>query len=279
MRLGVVLPNEAAGADPRAIADLARHAELLGFAGVWLPDHLLPPEPYGAVYGGVFEPLMLLAHIAAVTTRVTLGTSVLILPLRDPFLLAKQTATLERLAPGRVVLGVGVGWERSEFSALDIPFRERGARADEAIELLRRLHSTGHGHFAGRFHHADDGVFEPRPTAPIPLSVGGMSDAALRRAARVGDQWQAVGASIEAFRERRDRLRAMAGARRVRAGAVLADRAGAHDAAHLASLAAEWRDAGAHDLAIHFGGLEATRSRMAAFAESYGRASGHTAVI
>ncbi len=99
--LGVVLPNEAADADPREIARLAQRAEELGYASVWLPDHLLPPQPFGDVYGGVHEALILLANIAARTERITLGTSVLILPLREPVLLAKQLATLERLAPGR----------------------------------------------------------------------------------------------------------------------------------------------------------------------------------
>ena len=149
--LGVVLPNEAVDAEPREIARLARRAEALGYSSVWLPDHLLPPAPFGDVYGGVYEPLALLAHISALTERITLGTSVLILPLREPVLLAKQLATLERLAPGRVILGVGVGWDRHEFAALEVPFSERGARADELIQLIAHLHAAGEGGSAGGF--------------------------------------------------------------------------------------------------------------------------------
>src|SRR5918995_5494618 len=145
MRLGVILPNETADADPREIAGLAEYAETLGFEAVWLPDHLLPPAPFGDVYGGVHEALILLAHVAALTEQVTLGTSVLVLPLREPVLLAKQLATLERLAPGRVILGAGVGWDRDEFAALEVPYTERGARADELIELIAHLHAVGQG--------------------------------------------------------------------------------------------------------------------------------------
>ena len=150
MRLGVVLPNEAVDADPREIARLAQRADALGYWSVWLPDHLLPPAAFGDVYGGVYEPLTLLAHISALTEQITLGTSVLILPLREPVLLAKQFATLERVAPGRVILGAGVGWERDEFAALEVPFSERGARADELITLIEHLHAAGEGGFGGR---------------------------------------------------------------------------------------------------------------------------------
>ncbi|GAA3222497.1 hypothetical protein GCM10017691_08600 [Pseudonocardia petroleophila] len=91
------------------LVDLARDAERLGFGTAWLPDHVLPPEPYGDVYGGVYEPLVALSHLAAVTSTIRFGTSVLVLPLRDPFVLAKQVATLDRFSGGRFSLGVGTG--------------------------------------------------------------------------------------------------------------------------------------------------------------------------
>ena len=153
------------------------------------------------------EALILLAHVAALTERVTLGTSVLVLPLREPVLLAKQLATLERLAPGRVILGAGVGWDRDEFAALEVPFTERGKRTDELIELVAHLHTTGSGGFDGRFHRVGSGVLAPQPSAPIPLLVGGKSDAALKRAARVGDLWQAYGVTPDEFRALHARLR------------------------------------------------------------------------
>ncbi len=221
MKLGVVLPNEVADADPREVARLAQLAEELGYASVWLPDHLLPPAPFGDVYGGVHEALIVLANIAARTERITLGTSVLILPLREPVLLAKQLATLERLAPGRVILGAGVGWDRDEFAALEVPYGERGKRTDELIALIEHLHRTGQGGFDGRFHRVGAGVLAPQPSARIPLLVGGKSDAALRRAARVGDLWQAYSVTPDAFRTMHARLHELAGERTVSAGTVI----------------------------------------------------------
>jgi probable F420-dependent oxidoreductase len=264
MRVGAVLPGEDPGDDPRAVARLAQRAEALGFDAVWLPDHPLPPGPYGPIagggsYGGVFEALTLLAHIAALTSRITLGTSVLILPLREPVLLAKQVATLERLAPGRVVLGVGAGWQRDEFAALGVPFGERGARTDDALHLIERLHSTDD----------DRGVFAPRPTARVPIMVGGVSDAALRRAARAGDLWQAVGLSPDEFVTRRAVLESLAGPRRVSPGAVLPSDAMSLDPAELVGDARAWQAAGAEHLAVHFGAADEADERMTAFAAQW----------
>jgi len=269
MQLGVVLPNEAADANPRQIADLARHAEALGFASVWLPDHLLPPTAYGPVYGGVFEPLALLSHIAAVTTCITLGTSVLILPLRDPFLVAKQTATLERLAPGRVILGVGTGWEQTEFAALNVAFQNRGARTDEAIGLIRHLHRTGEASFHGRFYDVDSGVFAPTPTSAIPLMIGGVSDAALRRTARFGDMWQAFGLTRQEFRARRETLRTLASGRSIRAGTVLSATESLRGTETLEREVRQWEAAGADNVAVHFGELPGTAERMTDFMRSH----------
>jgi probable F420-dependent oxidoreductase len=266
MRIGVVLPNESVDSDPREIARLAARAEALGYASVWLPDHLLPPVPFGDVYGGVYEPLTLLAHISAVTERVTLGTSVLILPLREPVLLAKQLATLERLAPGRVILGAGVGWDRDEFAALEVPFTERGARADELIELIAHLHATGKGGLGGRFRRVGDGVFAPRPSTRIPLMVGGKSEAALRRAARVADLWQAYDVTPEEFRALHARLRALAGDRTVAAGTMISAPPDM-DASQLAAYARQWRAAGAEHLAVHPGALDSAAEGLAALAE------------
>jgi alkanesulfonate monooxygenase SsuD/methylene tetrahydromethanopterin reductase-like flavin-dependent oxidoreductase (luciferase family) len=244
MRLGAILPNEAADADPREIARLAQRAEELGYDAVWLPDHLLPPKPFGDVYGGVHEALVLLANIAARTERITLGTSVLILPLREPVLLAKQLATLERLAPGRVILGAGVGWDRDEFASLGVSFTVRGRRTDEILDLVERMHASGEG--------PGGGVLAPRPTARIPLLVGGKSDAALRRAARIGDLWQAYNVTPDEFRALHARLREFAGARHVSAGTVI--RSGDIE---------PWREAGAEHLAVHPGPLAGAAERLA----------------
>ncbi|RCV47560.1 TIGR03619 family F420-dependent LLM class oxidoreductase, partial [Marinitenerispora sediminis] len=242
--------------------------EELGYDAVWLPDHLLPPAEYGPVYGGAHEPLVTLAAVAAVTGRIRLGTSVLVLPLRDPFLVAKQTATLERLAPGRVVLGVGAGWEAAEFAALGADFTGRGARTDDALRLIRHLHTVGRGPFEETRYAFRTGVFAPIPTAPVPVMVGGVSDAALRRAARFGDIWQSVGLPPETFRTRLAALRAHT-SRRIEAGARLSW-PGARRAADVAAEARAFAAAGAGHVAVWFGPLDGFDDRMTAFARTAG---------
>ncbi|KAA0097973.1 TIGR03619 family F420-dependent LLM class oxidoreductase [Mycolicibacterium sp. P1-18] len=261
MKLSVALSNDETGVDPRSIVAQARLAEELGYAGVWVPDHLLPPEPYGDVYGGVYEALMLLSHVAAVTTRVTLGTTVIIVPLREPVLLAKQLATLERLAPGRVVFGVGVGWDASEFDAVGVPFSERGARTDETIDLIHALH-RGEGPPENRFFGSGAGVFEPRPSAPVPVMVGGMTGPAFRRAARVADRWQAFGLTPQEFRTKRGELDRMAAPRRIAAGIMLSRESSQESVAELLVRLRAYDAAGADEVTIHFGPSAQTSAPM-----------------
>jgi probable F420-dependent oxidoreductase len=274
VRIEVVLPDESPQTPPSEIVELARRAEELGYDGVWLPDHLLPPEPYGPTYGGLYEPLVTLSFIAAVTSRVRLGTSILILPLRDPFLVAKQSATLERLAPGRVVLGVGTGWEEREFAAAHMPFGDRGARADSAIRLIRHLHTVGQGPFEDEHYGFEVGVFGPRPTAPVPILVGGKSPAAYRRATRLGDGWHGLLMGPREFGERAADLRARAGLRD-RAGRPFetgARVAWPGDDRPLGEAVAEARafvDAGADHLAVWFGEATGFAARMAEFAAAF----------
>ncbi|XVQ12619.1 TIGR03619 family F420-dependent LLM class oxidoreductase [Spirillospora sp. CA-255316] len=256
MRLHAVLPDESPGADPGRIVELAVLAEELGYGGVWLPDHLLPPERFGPVYGGVYEPLITLAHVAARTSRIRLGTSVLVLPLRDPFTLAKQAATLDRLSGGRFVLGVGIGWDRAEFAAVGADFADRAARTDEALRLLRHLHEQGGGPFEGERFGFDAGVFEPRPGGGrVPVMVGGMSDAALRRAAGHADMWQSVNTTPENFAALASRVRDLAG-RPLEVGAR------AEWSEHLAAELPAWERAGADHLAVHFEDVPETGDRM-----------------
>jgi len=165
-----------------------------------------------------------------------------------------------------VILGAGVGWDRDEFAALGVPFSERGARADELIELIAHLHAAGEGGFGGRFHHVGDGVFAPRPSTRVPLMVGGTSDAALRRAARVGDLWQAYGVTPAQFRALHTRLRAMAGERTVAAGTIISAPPN-RDASQLAADVEAWRAAGAEHLAVHPGALDGAAERLSSLAE------------
>ncbi|MFC4565454.1 TIGR03619 family F420-dependent LLM class oxidoreductase [Nocardiopsis mangrovi] len=262
--LDAVLPAESAALDPRLVVDLARRAEDLGYRSVWLPDHPLPPAGYGNGYGGALEPMVLLTAIAAATERIGVGTSVLILPLRDPFLLAKQAATLDRLAPGRLTLGVGAGWEAREFTALGADFADRGGRTDEALRLIRHLHTIGRGPFAGDRFGFDTGVFAPVPAAPVPIMVGGTSGPALRRAARHADVWQGFALDPAGFAERAAALREMAG-RPIAAG-TRTDLLPGGSAAAAAETARAFARAGADHVAVWFGPEEGYGDRMAALA-------------
>ncbi|MEU9322453.1 TIGR03619 family F420-dependent LLM class oxidoreductase [Streptomyces canus] len=268
MKLQVVLPNETAGADPCQLAELARQAEDLGYDTAWLPDHLLPPGEYGPVYGGVLEPLVTLGWLAAATGRIRLGTSVLVLPLRSPFVVAKQVATLHSLSGGRLTMGVGIGWDEREFTALGADFGSRAARTDEAIALLRHLFEVGRGPFEGRWYGFEAGVFEPRPVGPVPVMTGGVTDAALRRAARCADVWQGVGLDPKAFGERLAYLRAHVGDRTVSPGTRLDWSAPNRTPDEAARIAEAFRGAGAEHLAVHFGAPDGYAHRMAAFARA-----------
>ena len=212
MRIGVTVPNVHETLAERAtIEAVGRRADELGYDSVWCNDHLAMPstsgdgatEPaYAAGYGeqrgqSIYEPLIVLAYLAAVTRRVTLGTSVYLLALRNPLLAARQAVSLDRLSEGRLVLGVGAGWLESEFTAAGVPYRERGRRTDEAIAMLTSLC-------------AEDGAgFLPKPVQRPhpPVWVGGRSDAALRRAARVGDAWHPSHLTVEELRRRIPTLR------------------------------------------------------------------------
>ncbi|MFC3997492.1 TIGR03619 family F420-dependent LLM class oxidoreductase [Nocardiopsis sediminis] len=266
--LDAVLPTESATLDPWAVVGLARRAEELGYRSVWLPDHPLPPHGYGNGYGGALEPMVLLTAIAAATERIGVGTSVLILPLRDPFLLAKQAATLDRLAPGRLTLGVGTGWEAREFAALGADFADRGGRTDEALRLIRHLHTAGRGPFTGDRYGFTTGVFAPVPAAPVPIMVGGTSAPALRRAARHADVWQGVALDPDGFAERAAAVREMAG-RPIGAGTRTELLPGG-SAAEVAETVRAFTRAGADHVAVWFGPEEGFAGRMADLAREAG---------
>lgn len=259
-----MLPDESPDMRPETLVALAVTAEELGYRTAYLPDHLLPPAPYGDTYGGVYEPLVTLAHLAARTSTIRLGTSVLVLPLRSPFVVAKQVATLDRLSGGRVVLGVGIGWDRAEFTAVGADFATRGARTDEDIALLRHLFRDG-GAFRGRFHRVEQGVFAPLPERPVPIMVGGTSGPALRRAAALADEWQGVGLGPADFARCTASLRELTD-RRLRLGTRLAWRGGRAELAATVDDAHALAAAGADAVAVWFGAADGAGERMAEFA-------------
>jgi probable F420-dependent oxidoreductase len=254
VELQVVLPDESATMPPERLVELAVAAENLGYGTAWLPDHLLPPGEFGPTYGGVYEPLVTIGYLAARTTRIRLGTSVLVLPMRSPFAVAKQAATLHRLSGERVILGVGAGWDAIEFAAVGASFEERGRRTDEGLDVIRGL-------FAGEDR---GGVFEPKLRAPLPIMIGGTTTPALRRAARFGDEWQGLGLDGPSFAAAVDRLRSL-GDRSVKVGTRLNWAGGQTELDATVKLAFELADAGAETLAVSFGDEQGALERMTRF--------------
>ena len=192
MRIGVHLPHIGRKAGPEAIARAARQAEELGLADVWASEHIIVPK--GAPYPpspAFYDPVLTLTWAAAHTKRVRLGTTVLVLPMRHPLPLAKELATLQLLSQGRLILGAGVGWLKEEYAALGVPFAERGRRMDEGIAMMRAVWGQDPVSFDAKTIPAviKDMRMQPQPQPMIPIWVGGISAAAIARAARLGDGW------------------------------------------------------------------------------------------
>jgi probable F420-dependent oxidoreductase len=191
---------------PDRLRDLAVRAEALGFDAVFCGDHI-------AFHNPTLESLTLLSHVAAVTRRVRIGTAVYLLALRHPTVAAKSVATVDVLSGGRFVFGVGVGGEYpKEFEACGVPHNERGRRVDEGIAVCRLLWSGSPASFEGRFVRFTDVRLEPRPVQPDgpPIWIGGRSDRALRRAARLGDGWISYVVTAERYRASLEKIRGFA---------------------------------------------------------------------
>ncbi|WP_053205963.1 TIGR03619 family F420-dependent LLM class oxidoreductase [Jiangella muralis] len=270
--LRVVLPNESPAMEPSQLTELAVRAEQLGYGAVLLPDHLLPPEPYGPAYGGVYEPLTTLAFLAAATERIGLGMSVLVLPLREPFLVAKQAATVHRLSGGRLTLAVGAGWVRSEFDAARADYAGRGRYVEDALRLIRTLFSGATSYDDERFGYA--GVFEPRPLTPLPIAVGGTTDAALRRAAALADEWHAFALDADGFASRLAVLRSLRetgplAGQPLRAGTRIEWAGGQDELAAAVKSVHALTAAGADSVAIWFGDEDGFGERMEEFAAAF----------
>ncbi|MBV8889365.1 MAG: TIGR03619 family F420-dependent LLM class oxidoreductase [Alphaproteobacteria bacterium] len=199
MRIGIHLPQIGRKAGPEAIRRAAEQAEALGFDDVWTSEHIIVPNgasyPPSAVF---YDPVLALTWAAAYTSRVGLGTSVLVLPMRHPLPLAKELATLQNLSHGRFILGAGVGWLEAEFAALGVPFRERGRRMDEGIAMMRAVWSEDPVSFPARWIPAvvEQMRMLPKPETPIPIWIGGSSEPALARAMRL-DGWHGSRVSPE----------------------------------------------------------------------------------
>ncbi|HEY2618643.1 MAG TPA: LLM class F420-dependent oxidoreductase, partial [Acetobacteraceae bacterium] len=191
MQLGIHLPHAGEQATPALIRRHAIRAEALGFDDVWVSEHIIVPRKEFPRSPLFYDPVVTLSYVAAVTERVRLGTTVLVLPMRHPLPLAKELATLHNLSNGRLILGAGVGWLEPEFAALGVPFKERGRRMDEGIAMMRAVWTQDPVTFETKYIPAKitEMTMLPLPVSPIPLWIGGSSDAALKRMIRIADGW------------------------------------------------------------------------------------------
>lgn len=201
MQIGLMFANTGVCTGPEGAVAVAEHAEAAGLDSLWTVEHVVIPAGYASRYpysqtgrmqGGedvpIPDPLIWLAYVGSRTSRLLLCTGVLILPQRSPLITAKEVATLDHLSGGRVRLGVGIGWLREEFEAIGAPFEERAARTEEAIAAMRTLWSQEAPAFAGRFYRFLDARMWPKPVrGTVPVVIGGHSEAAARRAGRLGD--------------------------------------------------------------------------------------------
>jgi probable F420-dependent oxidoreductase len=181
---------------------LAQAAEEAGFESLWTVEHTVVPAAYQSTYPyaasgkladgrddvALPDPLIWMAYVAAATKTIKLGTGIVILPQHNPVVLAKQVATLDLMSRGRILLGIGVGWLKEEFEALGVPFARRGKRTDEYIAAMRELWSADEPTFSGEFVSFDKAYCRPQPVGKrVPIIIGGHSEAAAKRAGKLGD--------------------------------------------------------------------------------------------
>ena len=201
MKYGIVFANTMQWTKGAGAVEMARSADDAGFESLWTVEHVVYPDDYSSPYPyspdgkmpaqpstPIPDPLIWLAYVASVTTSIRLATGILILPQRNPVVLAKELATLDELSGGRVELGIGVGWLREEFDALGVPWERRGARTDEYVAAMRALWASDGATFEGDFASFTHVSSNPKPPqGQIPIVVGGHSRAACERAGRLGD--------------------------------------------------------------------------------------------
>jgi probable F420-dependent oxidoreductase len=205
MRSGVCIPQSGRFLDLAVQRRLATEIEAMGFDSIWTSDHVIVPAGERYIPEAMHEPLALLSWLAATTSRVTLGVSVLVIPYRDPVFTAKFLASVDVLSGGRVVLGAGAGWLRQEFDALSASYDERGAQTDEYLRVIRNLWETETSSFDGRWKRYEDMRMFPKGDrtrqGTIPIVVGGNATPSIRRAAELGDGWHPINLTPEQLRD------------------------------------------------------------------------------
>jgi probable F420-dependent oxidoreductase len=210
MKLGICLPHYGRPIEVGRLLEVVRRAESRGLDSVWVTDHVIVPRDANVIYREhMLDPLAVLPWLAGVTERIALGTSVVILPYRSPIPVAKLLASVDVLSGGRLIVGAAIGWLEGEFAALGVPFKERASRSDEALELFRALWTEEHPELQTRRHRLSAVQVSPMPLQKPrpPLWIGGSSEGAFRRVARLGDGWHATATTPEAFRQGADAVR------------------------------------------------------------------------
>ncbi len=210
MKLGICLPHYGRPIEVGRMLEVVNRAEERRLDSVWVTDHVVVPSDTKIIYRDhMLDPLAVLPWLAGVTRRIALGTSVVVLPYRSPVPVAKLLASVDVLSGGRLIVGAAIGWLEGEFEALGVPFGERASRGDEALELLRAVWTEEHPELQTKRYRLHNVKVSPMPLQKPrpPLYVGGLSDGALRRAARLGDGWHATATTHEAFRQGAEAVR------------------------------------------------------------------------
>ncbi len=213
MKFGVMLPHYRQMAGTEAIARVALEAEDMGYDSVWVSDHIVVPDEDVERFGkGYYDLFSVLAYVAAITQRVSLGTSIFIIPLRNPLHAAQIAATVDQLSGGRLILGVGAGSAEPEYQAMGVPWNERGAIFDEALSVLKHVWTVDSPNFQGSYFNFSGINSFPQPMQQPhpPLWVGGGSRRSIRRAAEFGDAWHPTRPSFQLLEEGIPRLRRLA---------------------------------------------------------------------
>ncbi len=223
-KFGIAFANIGPNIEPDRACELARSAERAGFESIWTADHIVvtagyrstyPYDPSGRLPSGEDSPfpesLIWLAYVARATSTIRLATGILILPERNPVILAKELATLDHLSSGRVTLGVGIGWLKEEFEAIGVPYERRGERLEESVGAMRALWSQECASFEGATARFTDVYLRPQPrSGSIPVHIGGHSEVAARRAGRIGDGFFPFGVDREQLPHLVDAMRSAA---------------------------------------------------------------------
>jgi probable F420-dependent oxidoreductase len=223
MKIGVCSANSGPYTTRDGLTSLARLAESAGVESIWVSEHLVvadPRRPPSPMDPGdpILGPVASLAFLAGVTQRVRLGTGIVVLPLRNPLILAKELATVDVLSQGRLIFGVGVGYVEQEFRALGVPFADRGARIEDSLAAIEAIWTQERPAFAGDTFSFGGVQAHPRPVRRPPLVMGGYAPAVMRRAVRIADGWYGWGLDLEPTASRIETLRETASRVERRAG-------------------------------------------------------------